>query len=48
MIASAIKEEEKDKLNIEYLTRDVTSMGILGSFDIVNAVYLLTMQTRKS
>ena len=41
MIALARSEETKEPLGIEYVIADVCSLGILGSFELVVASYLL-------
>jgi toxoflavin synthase len=41
MIRSARKHEEEQPLGIEYHVSDVADMPLLGSFDIVTAIYLL-------
>jgi 2-polyprenyl-3-methyl-5-hydroxy-6-metoxy-1,4-benzoquinol methylase len=41
MIKLAQKEEEVQRLGINYLVGDITNTAIMGEFDIVTAVYLL-------
>ncbi len=41
MIALAREEEAREPIGVEYLTAAVEDLGVLGSFDVVSAVYLL-------
>ena len=48
MIKLAQKEEEVQRLGVNYLVGDITDIDIIGEFDIVTAVYLLPHAKTKS
>ena len=47
MIAQAQAAELAAPLGIEYLVQDVTQMGVIGTFDVVTAVYLFPYAATK-